>query len=71
MVLYMYIALEQGQITNEGQNNDVNKNLLALWPSDASSKNISLNCDFMQFFHDFMYVYNARAGTEDPIGIEF
>ena len=50
LFLYMYIALGLGQTTPWGQNFDVNRKLLPLWPFVASFKKISLNSDFTQFF---------------------
>ena len=47
MILYMYIALGQGQKTPWGQTFDVNRKPLSLWPSVASFKQISLNSDFI------------------------
>ena len=46
----MYIALGQGQTDARGQNFDVNKKALSLYPFAASFKEISLKSDFMQFF---------------------
>ena len=50
IILYMYIAPGQGQITPWGQNFDVNKKLLPLRPFVASLKQIYLNSDFIQMF---------------------
>ena len=50
MILYMYIAPEQGLTTPWGRNFDVNKNILSLWSFVASFKKISLKSDFIHFF---------------------
>ena len=50
MILYMYIALGQGQKTPWGQIFDVNRKPLSLQPSVASFKQISLNSDFIHIF---------------------
>ena len=50
MILYMYIAPGQGQTAPRGQNFEVNKKALSLYPFVASFKEISLKSDFIQFF---------------------
>ena len=50
MILYMYIAPGQGQRDPRGQNFDVNRKALSLYPFVASFKEISLKSDFIQFF---------------------
>ena len=45
----MYIAPGQGQTAPRGQNFDVNRKALSLYPFAASFKEISLKSDFMQF----------------------
>ena len=50
MILYIYIALRQGQTAPRGQNFDVNKKALSLYTFVASFKEISLRSDFIQFF---------------------
>ena len=46
----MYIAPGQGQTAPRGQNCDVNRKTLSLYPFVASLKEISLKSDFIQFF---------------------
>ena len=46
----MYIALGEGQTAPRGQNFDVNRKALSLYPFIASFKEISLKSDFIQFF---------------------
>ena len=46
----MYIALGQGQTAPRGQNLDVNRKALSLYPFVASFKEISLKSDFIHFF---------------------
>ena len=50
MILYMYIALGQGQTSPRGQSFDVNRNVLSLHSFVASLKKMSLKSDFIQFF---------------------
>ena len=50
MIYYMYIATAQRQIAPRGQNFDVNRKGLSLYPLVASFKEISLKSDFIQFF---------------------
>ena len=47
MILYMYIAPGQGQKTPWGKTFDVNRKPLSLRPFVASSKQVSLNSDFI------------------------
>ena len=47
---YMYIGLGQGQTAPRGQNFDVNRKALSLYPFVASFKEISLTFDFIHFF---------------------
>ena len=49
-ILYMYIALGQGQKTPWGQTFDVNRKPLSFQPFVASFKQISLNSDFIHIF---------------------
>ena len=65
----MYIAPGQGQTTPRGQNLDVNRKALSLYPFVASFKEISLKSDFIYFFfHDLIHVYSPRAGGIQPPG---
>ena len=48
----MYIAPGQGQTAPRGQNFDVNRTALSLYPFFASFKEISLKSDFIQFFKE-------------------
>ena len=57
----MYIAPGQGQTAPRGQNLDVNRKALSLYPFVASFKEISLKSDFI-LFHDLIHVYSPRAG---------
>ena len=50
MILYMYIAPGQGQKAPRGQNFDVNRKALSLYPFAASFKEISLKSDLFHFF---------------------
>ena len=64
----MYIAPGQGQTAPRGQNLDVNRKALSLYPFVASFKEISLKSDFIHFFHDLIHVYSPRAGGIQPPG---
>ena len=67
----MYIAPEQGQKAPRGQNFDVNRKALSLYPFVASFKEISLKSDFIHFFHDLIHlihVYIPGAGGIQPPG---
>ena len=65
----MYIAPGQGQKAPRGQNFDVNRKALSLYPFVASFKEISLKSDFIHFFfHDLIHVYSPRAGAYSPQG---
>ena len=46
----MYIAPGQGHTAPRGQNLDVNRKVLSLYPFVLSFKEISLKTDFIQFF---------------------
>ena len=48
----MYIASGQGQTAPMGQNFDVNRKALSLYPFVASFKEIPLKFDCIHFFHD-------------------
>ena len=62
----MYIALGQGQKAPRGQNFNVNRKVLSLYPFVASFKEISLKSDFIHFFHDLIHVYSPGAGPYSP-----
>ena len=49
MILYMYIALGQGQTAPRGQSFNVNRNVLSFHSFDASFKKMPLKSDFIQF----------------------
>ena len=66
IIYYMYIAQGQGQTAPRGQNFDVNRMALSLYPFVASFKEISWKSDF--FFHDLMHVYSPWAGGIQPPG---
>ena len=61
----MYIAPGQGQTAPRGQNFDVNRKVLSLYPFAASFKEISLKSDFI---HDLLHVFSPRAGGKQPPG---
>ena len=62
----MYIAPGQGQTAPRGQNLNVNRKALSLYPFVASFKEISLQSDFIHFFHDLIHVYSPGAGAIQP-----
>ena len=57
----MYIAQGQGQIAPRGQNFDVNKKALSLYPF------VEVWFD-KKFFHDLIHVYNPGVGAYSPQG---
>ena len=64
----MYIAPGQGQTAPRGQNLDVNRKALSLYPFVASFKEISLKSDFIHFFscfHGLIHVYSPRGQSFD------
>ena len=61
----MYIA-PAWQTATRGQNFDINRKALSLYPFVASFKEISLKSDFIQFFHDLIHVYSPGAGGIQP-----
>ena len=68
----MCIAPGQGQTAPRGQNFDVNRKALSLYPFAASFKEISLKSDFITFlFHDLIHVYSPGAGADIPQGTKF
>ena len=64
----MFIAQGQGQTAPRGQNFDVNRKALSLYPFVASFKKISLKSDFIQIFHDLIHVYCRGAECRQPSG---
>ena len=64
----MYIAPGQGQTAPRGQNFDVNRKALSLYPFAGSFKEISLKSDFMHFFLDLIHVYSPGTGSIQPSG---
>ena len=67
----MYIAPGQGQTSPRGQNFDVNRKALSLYPFAASFKEISLKSDLYKFFHDLIHVYTPGTGGIQPQGTKF
>ena len=59
MVLYMYIALGQEQITPGGQNFDASRKALSFCPFVIGFKKISLNMILYHFFFMVLYMYIA------------
>ena len=64
----MFKAPGQGHTDPRGQNFDVNRKALSLYPFVASFKKISLKSDFIHFFHDLLHVYSPRAGGKQLPG---
>ena len=72
MISYMYIAPGAGADSPQGQNFDINRKALSLYPFAASFKEITLKSDvcccffflfiFVLFFHDLIHVYSPAAG---------
>ena len=64
----MYTVPRQEQTTLWGQNFDVNRKALSLYPFSVSFKNISLKSDFINTFARFYTC--PEAGTDNPLGSE-
>ena len=64
----MHIALGLGQTAPKGQNFDVKRKGLSLYPFVASFKKTSLKSDFIHFFHDLIHVYSPGTGGRQPPG---
>ena len=72
MIKYMFIAPRQGQTAPRGQNFDVNKKALSLYPFVASFKEMSLKSDFAHFFfHDLIHAYSPGTGGIQPPAVSF
>ena len=73
MILYMYIALGQGQTIPWGQTFDVNRKPLSLCPFVAGLKIIALKSDFIYIFFMFhhMYIAPGSLGADNPLGTKF
>ena len=57
----MYITPGAGADSPRGQNFDVNRKALSLYPFVASFKNISLKSDFILFF-ELIHIFSPEAG---------
>ena len=67
----MYIAPGQGQTGPWGQNFNVNRKALSLWPFVVSFKKITYNSDFIHIFYVFFHMYIAPGqGQTTPLGSE-
>ena len=62
MIQYLYISPGQGQKALRGQNFDVNRKALSLYPFVASFKEIPLKSDFIHFFHDLIHRGSYMSG---------
>ena len=68
MILYLCIALGQGQTASRGQSFDVNRNVLSLHSFVASFRKMSLKSDFIQFVSDLIHVCSPGAEADSPRG---
>ena len=68
MILYMYIALGQGQTTHWGQNFDVNRKASSLWSFVAGLKKSLQPLTLYTSFHDLINVYSRTSGADNPQG---
>ena len=68
MILYMYIALGQGQTTPWGQTFDVKRKPLSLCPFLAGLKKNALKSSFIYIFFMFHYMYIAPGRGRQSIG---
>ena len=67
MILYMYIAPGQGQITPWGQNFDVNRKASLLCPFLCKFQNKSHWSLILHiFFHASLHIYSPRTGADNP-----
>ena len=66
-LIHVY-SLGAGTVSPRGQNFDVKRKVLTLYPFVASFKEMSLKSDFIQFFHDFIHVYSPGAAGIQPPG---
>ena len=73
MILYMYIAMGQGQTSTRGQSFDFNRSVLPLHQFLASLKKMSLKLILYNYFHDLIHVYSpgAGAGADSPQETKF
>ena len=71
MILYMYIAPEQGQTAPRGQNFDVNRNVVSLIYLLQVSKKCLWSLISYNFLHDLIHVYSPGTGSESPQGTKF
>ena len=67
----MFIAPGQGHTAPRGQNFDVNRKALSLYPFVASFKETSLKSDFIQFLMIFYMYIASGQGTYSPQGTKF
>ena len=70
MILYMYIASEQGLITPWRRNLDVKRNILSLRSFVTRFKNISLKSDYNDYMILYMYIAPGQGQTT-PRGQSF
>ena len=61
----MYIAWGQGQTAPRGQNFDVNRKALSLYPFIVSFKKNVFEVILYNFFHDLIHVYNPSGQNFD------
>ena len=69
MFFHMYIALGQGQTTLCGQNSDVNRKALPLYPFVANFKKISLRSGFIHIFACFYTCIYTWGRGRQPCGV--
>ena len=62
----MYTAPGQGQTAPRGQNFDVNRKVLSLYPFVASDKKSLWSLILYILFHDLIHVYSSRVGGRQP-----
>ena len=68
MILYMYIALGQGQTAPGEQSFNVNRNVLSLHSFVPSFKKSTWSLILYNFFHDLIHIYSPGAGADSPQG---
>ena len=66
----MYITPGQGQTASKGQNFDVNRKELSLYPFVARLKKYLLSLILYNSFQDLIYVFSPGAGSRQPLGFK-
>ena len=71
MILYVYIALGQGQTAPMGQSFNFNRNVLSLHSFVSSLKKWLWSLILYNFFQDLIHVYSPWSRVDSPQGTKF